>query len=538
MSTGRLNILKILILTVIATACSAVDGPQNLEPIIELGDACNVTRTEAVVPVNVELRGHTGLSFLTLHYGIEHSETDQTIDCHPDISSESILLTGLRPGRKYFCYAEGGSSTASILSNTINFSTLPNNVPVMSSLTVLSTGPIGIIVMINIDDDGGEPITEAGCEVTDLATGHTTRSLLSSDQLQPGTHRLHIPGLTVNTAYRITPFAVNEVGIAKGESLDYTTSNSIVLESAGELALLLGASTDQLTSLLTISGKMNGDDFRFLRGLLTDPTKKVCDVDLTSVTICAGGASYDGSRYTVDDVITTDLFADCINLRNISLPASATYMERDALARCTLIENLTIPANITGLLPSSGCMALKAIEVSAANSNFASVDGVLFDSDVTQVLWFPLGKTGHYSLPPTVTSIAKSAFAGTSITSLEIPPSVTEIGNGAFAGSSLLEISLPDNITIIPTALFQNSSVLQTVKLGSSTELLGSYVFDGTSITDLYISAKIPPVTSADSFINKQTSITKVCTLHVPAGCKTIYRYHSSWGQFSKIEEF
>ena len=224
---------------------------------------------------------------------------------------------------------------------------------------------------------------------------------------------------------------------------------------------------------------MNGDDFRFLRLMLgaplavgaQSPISTIPEVDLSGVNIISGGGSFDGQRYLQDNVISTGLFADCKALKTIVLPASAISLERDALARCNALTSLTVPAAVQKLLPSAGCSSLESIDVSPANTAYASLDGVLFNSDVTEILWFPLGKTGEYVLPATVSVIGENAFYGTSITSLNIPPSVVKISRGAFAGSSLVDIILPDNLTNISEAMFQNCNSLTTVHLGRGTGL-------------------------------------------------------------------
>lgn len=539
-------LIPLIILPLISVGCSDAARPENLEPLIELQPATEITRTEALITAHVRNRGTGRLSYVDFYYGEEGQVTCQS---PKEESVESVLtlhLNGLRPGTTYTCYAQGGTSTATLRSQTISFTTVPNEKPVVSPPVALSAGPIGIIVEFEIVEDGGEPVLTAGCDVTDASTFETVRIHLSEDCLTLGKHRLHITGLVPMTGYVITPFASNSLGEAKGESLEYTTKNTILLTEAGTLHELFAGAMDIDLSCLTISGCMNGDDFRFLRHLLGGSESfdglqidsRVTDIDLSDIYIVEGGGSYDGMRFTSADELSTGLFADCLSLRSAILPSSATRLARNAFAHCSSLETLTISAGTTSVMPSEDCRLLKAIEVSEANCSFTSIDGVLFNSGATGIVWFPLWKGGAYSLPSTITSIGENAFYGTSITSIEIPSSVTAIGRGAFAESALTEITLPDNITNISEGMFQNCASLATVRLGSGTEYVGNYVFSGTVLKDLYISASIPPYAAEHAFFGTPVSITENCVLHVPYGTKAVYRNNSKWGLFKQIEEY
>jgi hypothetical protein len=82
---------------------------------------------------------------------------------------------------------------------------------------------------------------------------------------------------------------------------------------------------------------------------------------------------------------------------------------------------------------------LTAIEVDASNPAYASVDGVLFSKDGTQLLRYPAGRLSgqfvHYAIPDTVTTIAAGAFRFTdNLLSVSIPAGVAELGGFAFDG--------------------------------------------------------------------------------------------------------
>ncbi|MDE7347332.1 MAG: leucine-rich repeat domain-containing protein [Muribaculaceae bacterium] len=541
----HIHILIALLLSVLAASCSEHSRPDYPEPSMEIAEASGITRTGAIVKAAIDRHGNSSLDYVTLRYHEVSADPgdELSIEADPSLSAFEFRLTDLRPGAGYSCHLEAGTMTASLKSNTITFTTIPNDPPAVSEVTPVSTGPLGIMVRFSITDDGGEPILEAGCEVKETGSTESRRIYATQTNPLPLYFQLSITGLSPATSYTITPFASNSRGESRGAPMEYTTSGSVILTQPGMLARLFDRDYISSMELLTIAGPMNGDDFRMLRQFLGAPGEDntgfhASGIDLTDVSIVEGGASYDGRRFTVADCISTGLFAGCDSLRTAILPASAISMDRDAFAHCHALEHITVPAGVETVLPSSDCTSLKAIEVSEANPFFKSDQGVLLNSDASAILWFPLGKTGEYRFPPTISAIGENAFAGTSITTLIIPSAVTSISRGAFAGSALTEIRLPDNMTNISEGMFQNCSSLAIVRLGKATDYVGDYAFDGTSLTDLFVSADYPPFAASEAFTDRNGTLTGTCTLHVPAGTRKLYSSHRQWGTFSHIEEF
>src|SRR6185436_4930935 len=144
---------------------------------------------------------------------------------------------------------------------------------------------------------------------------------------------------------------------------------------------------------------------------------------------------------------------------------TVTWIVGCAFCGCTNLTSVTIPYGVMRLgSPSpvfSGCTSLTNISVVPANTNFSSLDGVVFNKAQTTLITFPPGR-GSYVIPNSVTSIGSSAFVNcTRLTNVTIGNGVTNIGSGAFSGcTNLASVTIPNSATIIPDRAFENCTSL------------------------------------------------------------------------------
>ena len=533
--------LIFLIAMIVFAACGEDNVPVNLEPRLSVSGATDITRTEATLRGTVVLQGNTDMPGLRFVYGEDAGETTQ-VEALADNGSVSSRITGLTPGTQYTFYLQAYNDRTTVNSGTMTFTTIPNDKPTIGELTILSHGPASAIVRYTITDDGGEEITETGCYVTCVSDSETYK-VVTTLPGNDGTYKVRIGELRQNTTYELKAFASNKEGETIGEALSFTTGNAVTLTEPGMLRSLMGDNLYAYRSL-SFAGPMNGDDLACLRnmaGIDMDGSAtqgQLAHIDMADVSIVAGGGSYAESRYTEDNVIGYGLFAGCSKLESIVMPDNVTVIERDALRDCASLTSLTIPASVEEITPSSGCAALAEIQVSPANSHYRSDGGALFNADATALVWFPMGKEGDYTLPITVMSIDDYAFTGCKITSLTLPDELTDIGQSAFYGCELEEIHMPDKLRQIPVGVFQDCRRLSTVYLGTDTELVSDYAFDGCPLLHLYLSASYPPVCRPDAFGRSSDEIFSTCVLHVPSNRLAMYKQDSEWGQFKNIVGF
>lgn len=529
---------------VVAVLCScSSDKPDNFEPRLLTLSASDISRTEATLHGKCFTDKGVVKPKLWFRFGNDASmnvKQDATAE-HDD--SVSLHLSGLTAGTTYYYMLQGSNGTASLSGEMLNFTTAPNHRPTVGKAEILSSGPMSVIVGYGIVDNGGDPVTLNGCRIycTESNGDNEVRTFVQSEGTDKnGLYRLRIDGLSPNTSYCLTPYATNKNGEAEGEELRFTTSSAVVLGEPGFLSTLIGEDKYKYSSI-TLAGPLNGDDLRTLRMMAGrdingNATEGIlADIDIAGASIVAGGGEYGESRVTEEGVIGTGLFRSCQNLKHISLPMTAVKIEKDAFADCSSLRSLSVPASVVEITPSAGCTSLESIDVSPANVSYSCSDGVLMSIDGRKILWFPMGKKGEFVLPATVESLGNYAFRDCSIEKIVLPEGLTQLGQCIFYDSKVKEVVLPNAMEQLPTGTFQNCNHLKIVRIGAKMKLLSEYAFDGCQLSDLYVSANMPPVCYKTTFSTSGIDFTKTCRLHVPNGRKAYYRADLQWKVFQNI---
>lgn len=166
----------------------------------------------------------------------------------------------------------------------------------------------------------------------------------------------------------------------------------------------------------------------------------------------------------------------------VVIKSGVTGVGSGAFTGCTALKKVSISDTVKklDLNAFSGCTALEAFAVEDGNEAYASADGVLFNAGKTLLISCPVGKTGAYTVPETVTEIEKSAFTASGVESVSMSDAVNAVGEGAFSNCSKLKSAvLPKGLKELKKGLFSGCSALEAISIPDSVKTLGEGVFSG-----------------------------------------------------------
>ena len=151
----------------------------------------------------------------------------------------------------------------------------------------------------------------------------------------------------------------------------------------------------------------------YSHGLAYMPTAEGCEVvgmgSCTDRRVIIPSVSPDGDRVTS---IGDRAFAGVSVIGDVVLPDSLLTVGRNAF-KGSGITSVEIGGSVLeiGEGAFAECLSLSAITVSSANALYCSVDGVLFDREMSTVICYPSGRAGSsYELPASVNKIGPMSF--------------------------------------------------------------------------------------------------------------------------------
>lgn len=102
-------------------------------------------------------------------------------------------------------------------------------------------------------------------------------------------------------------------------------------------------------------------------------------------------------------------FKNCSSLENVTISEGITSIGEEAFSSCKSLKIISIPASVQDMAETAfdHCTSLVAINVAIDNSTYKSVDGVLFSTDISEIIYYPRGKADtEYTVPNGVKKLA------------------------------------------------------------------------------------------------------------------------------------
>jgi len=242
---------------------------------------------------------------------------------------------------------------------------------------------------------------------------------------------------------------------------------------------------------------------------------------------CTGLASFTVPK-TVKS-IGSYAFSGCEHLSTFAFAEGGSNIQFGGYAfdGCVRLQTVKITASVPSFDGSvfNGCSSIKEIVVAPANTNFKSENGVLYNGDYTEILFYPKALDADIDTIKalrwnTITKIGGAVFSENSkLTEMYIGPNVTVIGEHAFDSCLQLTKVTFDLNTNEGAALsigdhaFANCMIMTDITVPAYTNDIGAYAFYKTGIASFTIPAGVTAIKEYAFSGSKLTSITIPATV-------------------------
>lgn len=189
------------------------------------------------------------------------------------------------------------------------------------------------------------------------------------------------------------------------------------------------------------------------------------------------------------------------NITHITIPDNITIIGYRAFCGCSALKSIVIPNSVIKIENSilydtfADCSSLQSINVSKDNQKYASIDGVLYNKNLTTIIKVPSGyKLEEYHIPENTRIIGNNCFKKCStLKHIIIPDSIIEIGFFAFCYcSSLRSINIPNSVKEVKAYVFGGCSTLQSIDLPNSiSEIPEGFLVKCTSLKTIDIPSSV-----------------------------------------------
>lgn len=241
--------------------------------------------------------------------------------------------------------------------------------------------------------------------------------------------------------------------------------------------------------------------------------------------------------------ITADAFSGCTNLTHVTIPSSVRTIGMHAFSdtgllsvtlpeglgqlnygvflRCASLTDIYIPSSVAEIPFDTfwNCKQLQKITVSDDNPYFCDVDGVLFTKDMSELIYYPIGRPGDsYTVPEGVSIIGDSSFNLCKLKKISLPDSVTEIkANAFYQANKIEEFDMSENVRDIGEFAFADCQSLKSIVIPEGVTRISGFCFNSC--------IKLREIVIPDSVTEIEARAFQSCvfnTINIPKNLKAI----------------
>ena len=170
------------------------------------------------------------------------------------------------------------------------------------------------------------------------------------------------------------------------------------------------------------------------------------------------------------------------DITSFAVPSGCKYIY-SYFSKLTSLTTISVPDSVLSLDPRlfEKVASLQSFNVSPDNPNYSSLDGALYNKDMTKILLCPRAKTS-ITLPSSVTTIGYYSFYCSSIESIVIPSSVTYLPESFADCKSLKNVKILNPNTTVHKNAFGGCTKIERFEGTLEQWLSIEHSFDGHDI--------------------------------------------------------
>lgn len=183
------------------------------------------------------------------------------------------------------------------------------------------------------------------------------------------------------------------------------------------------------------------------------------------------------------DYINIYAFKNCTSLEKVVFSKNGSESElvidAGAFEGCSNLKSVTFSPYLKKVWDSfEDCPALQNFYMDTSHPDMKASGGIIFSKDMSSLILFPSGRTGHYDMNENVVEVCQFAFAYSSLSTIYLSNKLEQIDEEAFdCARNLTTVAFPNTLRTIGRFAFNNCQSLKSLILPNSIESIDEGAF-------------------------------------------------------------